>query len=226
MQTTAMKIVAMLAITIQKIMIMTIMRPHFTMQASAINAVVELLPMLLSFRRSSRRNLLTMELSGYCSSRRWGHSGWSDEEDQDGGAADKMLSLLRGAVLRDEGVWLHVGDRLDEGYGCAGHRGDENVDAGLPDEVCAQCSGGAADQCSYRAAFRRSDGGHAGHRDGISMWLISAMQSTVSTTFGNRFIGKVADYCRGGAADRFSSEVMELLFIIWASELADGAAKA
>ena len=68
--------------------------------------------------------------------------------------------------------------------------------------------------------------GRAGHRDGRSMWLIFAMQSTVSTTFGNRFIGKVADYSRGGAADQFSSEVMELLFIAWASELADGAAKA
>ena len=55
MQTTAMKIVAMLAITIEKITIMTIMRPHFTMQVSAINAVVELLTMQLSFRSSSRR---------------------------------------------------------------------------------------------------------------------------------------------------------------------------
>ena len=85
MQTTAMKIVAMLAITIQKSMIMTIMRPHFTMQASAINAVVELLTMQRSFRWSSRR---------------WGHADQCDEEAHDGGAADQgAIGLLLIATL-------------------------------------------------------------------------------------------------------------------------------
>ena len=75
-----------------------------------------------------------------------------------GPCAPTMLNFTMKEGLINTEVVLQCGDCLDKGHGCADNQNRENHELCSDEGAHDECSGGVADQCSYRAVVLCSNG--------------------------------------------------------------------
>ena len=75
-----------------------------------------------------------------------------------GPCAPTMLNFTMKEGLINTEVVLQCGDCLDKGHGCADNQNRENHELCSDEGAHDECSGGVADQCSYRAVVLCSHG--------------------------------------------------------------------